>query len=329
MPQLDLFDDHDPADDRPELAARLAPRLADLARRGVWFGTSSWKYPGWLGSIYSPSRYEVRGKLSQKRFDTQCLREYAETFPLVGGDFSFYQFPSASYWDRLFGESPASLQFALKVPEHVTVARWPGHARYGKRAGTDNPDFLDPRVLRTLLLRPLRPHADRVAALMLEFGTFAKSVFGSVSDFLARLTPLLDAMADEPFRLAVEIRNPEYLGPAYFDALAQRNVAHLFNAWTRMPELVDQIARPDAHTADFLIARALLARGRAYDDAVQAFEPYDHIQEPNPRAREALRHLAEMALDRKKPAFLLVNNRLEGHAPGTIEAVVESLPLSG
>jgi uncharacterized protein YecE (DUF72 family) len=326
MPQLDLFDDTGPADDRPELAARLAPRLAELAGRGVYFGTSSWKYPGWLGSIYSPSRYEVRGKLSQKRFDTQCLREYAETFPLVGGDFSFYQFPSASYWDRLFGESPGSLQLALKVPEHVTVARWPEHARYGKRAGTENPDFLDPRVIRTLFLRPLRPYADRVAAVMLEFGTLAKSVFGSVDEFLARLGPFLDAIADEPFRVAVEIRNPEYLGAAYFEALAQRNVAHLFNAWTRMPELADQIARPEAVTADFLISRALLARGRAYDDAVQAFEPYEHVQEPNVRAREALRSLAEMALQRKKPAFLLVNNRLEGHAPGTIEAVVQMLP---
>jgi hypothetical protein len=42
-----LFDANDP----PELAARLAPILRDWADRGVYVGTSSWKYQGWLGSI--------------------------------------------------------------------------------------------------------------------------------------------------------------------------------------------------------------------------------------------------------------------------------------
>ena len=47
----------------------LANRLAALAQRGIYIGTSSWKYEGWLGSIYTPSRYETRGKFSQKKFD--------------------------------------------------------------------------------------------------------------------------------------------------------------------------------------------------------------------------------------------------------------------
>jgi hypothetical protein len=47
-------------------AARLAPKLHALADRGVYFGTSSWKYDGWIGSIYREDRYlerQVRGKL--------------------------------------------------------------------------------------------------------------------------------------------------------------------------------------------------------------------------------------------------------------------------
>ena len=36
-------------------------RAAELAARGVFVGTSSWKYPGWLGLLYSPQRYEYRG----------------------------------------------------------------------------------------------------------------------------------------------------------------------------------------------------------------------------------------------------------------------------
>ncbi len=324
MGQLPLFDPEPPEPAAPQ-AARLAPRLAALAARGVYLGTSSWKYEGWLGSIYTPGRYQTRGKFSQRLFETTCLGEYAATFPVVGGDFSFYQFPSRDFWARLFGESPASLLFALKVPEDLTVARWPGHARYGTRAATLNPGFLDPSLLTQAFLTPLAPHSARVAALMFEFGTLPKAVFADGAAFLARLDPFLAALPKGP-RYAVEIRNPEFLGPAYFDTLARHNVAHVFNAWSRMPELTAQADLPGAlDAADFLIARALLRHGQAYEQAVDAFEPYRDVQAPVPAARQGLKRLAEHALGRKIPAFLLVNNRLEGNAPGTIEAVAASL----
>jgi uncharacterized protein YecE (DUF72 family) len=130
-------------DEPPQQAARLSPVLRSLAERGIYFGTSSWKYEGWLGSIYSRDRYLSRGRFSKKKFEAECLREYAETFPVVGGDFSFYQFPTADYWSRLFADVPPDFGFGLKVPETITVARWPGHARYGAKAGEPNEHFLD------------------------------------------------------------------------------------------------------------------------------------------------------------------------------------------
>src|SRR5262249_30903887 len=97
----------------PSQASRLRPKLHALAERGVFFGTSSWKYEGWLGSIYSPDRYRTRGKFSKKKFEAECLAEYAETFPTVCGDFAFYQFPSADYSLRLFDGTPALLSLGL------------------------------------------------------------------------------------------------------------------------------------------------------------------------------------------------------------------------
>lgn len=123
------------------------------------------------------------------------------------------------------------------------------------------------------------------------------------------------------FRYAVEVRNKEFLEPGYFDMLRSRGAAHVFNAWTRMPPLNEQTALEEAYTADFLVARALLRHGRSYEQAVRQFEPYQRIQEPNEGAREGLRRLVERALSRKQLAFLFVNNRLEGNAPGTIQAV--------
>ena len=75
----------------------LAPKLRSLAGRGVFIGTSSWKYPGWMRDIYTAAKYETRGKFSQVKFDATCLDEYAETFPVVGVDFSFYQFPTRQF----------------------------------------------------------------------------------------------------------------------------------------------------------------------------------------------------------------------------------------
>ena len=60
----------------------LALKLARLVERGILIGTSSWKYEGWLGQIYTPDRYFTRGKFSAKKFEDTCLEEYAETLDL-------------------------------------------------------------------------------------------------------------------------------------------------------------------------------------------------------------------------------------------------------
>jgi uncharacterized protein YecE (DUF72 family) len=295
-----------------------------LAERGVYFGTSSWKYEGWLGSIYTADRYLTRGKFSTKKFEAECLAEYAATFPVVGGDFSFYQFPTAEYWQRLFESSHASLLFGFKVPEDITVAKWPGHARYGKRAGKDNEGFLNAALFTDRFARPLEPYADRVATLMFEFGTFAKATFPTLDDFLTRLDPFLGALPTG-FRYGIEIRNPEYLKPGYFRLIASHGVAHVLTAWTRMPDLGTQFNIDGIFTADFTAVRALLSKGRGYEQAVDTFEPYNVVKQTNEPARDALRRIAERAIQTRKSAFIFVNNRLEGNAPSTIEAVVERI----
>jgi uncharacterized protein YecE (DUF72 family) len=305
-------------------AARLKPKLHALADEGIYFGTSSWKYEGWLGSVYSENRYQTRGKLSKRKFEDTCLVEYARVFPTVCGDFAFYQFPSEQYWAKLFEAVPDNFLFGFKVPEDITVETWPKHARYGARSGEKNDHFLDARAFETYFTKRLEPYEHQVGPLIFEFGTFNKSTFPTPGDFMARLDPFLKALP-EGFRYGVEIRNPDYLSPDYFDLLASHNTAHVFSAWTRMPALEEQAQLPGAFTADFTVVRALLRKGRAYDQAVQAFEPYQLVQEPNEGAREAMRQIGEQARRSRRPAFLFVNNRLEGNAPTTIEAVVTQL----
>jgi uncharacterized protein YecE (DUF72 family) len=299
----------------------LATKLDELARQNVWIGTSSWKYEGWLGQIYTPERYLARGKFSRKQFEEKCLAEYSETFPIVCGDFAFYQFPTEAFWEKLFRSAPPKLQYAFKVPEDITRKTFPVQARYGARAGLRNPGYLDAELFQQSFLKPLHPYARQVPLLIFEFGTFSQKHYPGVDEFLQDLDPFLETIP-KTYRYSVEVRNREFLTPQYFSCLRDRGIAHVFNAWARMPELHRQIGREDAYTADFTVARGLLAFGRPYEKAVEAFSPYDRIQEENPAARKSMRDLIERSRRTRQSAYLFVNNRLEGNAPMTIEAIV-------
>ena len=302
-------------------SAVLREKLGGLSGQGIYIGCSSWKYPGWLDQVYTRSNYLSRGRFSKKAFEAECLREYAGIFPTVCGDFAFYQFPDEGFWQRLFAKTPAGFRFAFKIPEQITCKLFPSHPRYGAQGGTVNPSFLDFYLLQEAFLRPLELYRDKVAVLIFEFGAFAKGLFSDVREFVELLDPFLAALPRH-FRYGVEIRNAEFLEPEYFQCLRSHQVAHVFNGWARMPELKDQLAIRESITADFVVSRALLRRGRPYEQAVKLFAPYTRIQDPNPEARAAIRDLIEQARETRREAYVYVNNRLEGNAPATIMAIV-------
>jgi uncharacterized protein YecE (DUF72 family) len=302
--------------------AGLAARLNALAGERIYIGGSSWKYEGWLGQVYSRERYLARGRFSRKRFEAECLREYSETFPTVCGDFAFYQFPSDEFWQMLFAQVPESFQFAFKVPELITCKTFPTHLRYSADAGKENESFLDVGMLSEMFLRPLLDYRNKTALLIFEFGTFARRSLGDLAAFLERLDPFLAALPRD-FRYAVEVRNPEFLERDYFTCLRRHRVAHVYTAWSRMPELRYQVSIPDSSTADFAVCRALLRYGRVYEEAVARFAPYREIQDPNPQARDSMRVLIGRARENHGTLFLFVNNRLEGNAPLTILSLVD------
>jgi uncharacterized protein YecE (DUF72 family) len=305
--------------------APLARRLHRLAQRGVYLGTSSWKYPGWLGQVYDPVRYQHAGRFAERKFQRECLAEYAAVFPTVGGDFSFYQFPSPAAWRQTFAQVPPDFRFSLKIPEDLTVQRWPDLPRYGRRAGRENPHFMDPALLRDKLLDPLEPHRDKLGVLIFEFGTFHDRPMDQPPQFARALDRLLAALPLDRFKFAVEVRNGEFLaddgGGHYLACLRAHGVAHCLSSWTRMPSLAEQLRTPGIFTADYAAARLLLRPGRAYQEAVEMFSPYVRVQEPYPEGRDALHELIDRSLANRQALFAFVNNRFEGNAPQTIDEV--------
>lgn len=308
--------------------SRHAPALARLAGAGVWLGTSSWKYPGWAGQLYHEQRYLTRGRFSRPRFEQECLREYADTFRTVCVDAGFYRFPDPRFVDKLAGDVPEGFRFSWKVTEDITTRRFPRLARHGDKAGKENPHFLDADLFERGFLRPLGPHRNKTGLLIFEFTRFRRDDFARGRDFLDGLDAFLGNLPNG-WDYGIELRNQSLLRDEYFEVLRRHGVGHVYNQWQRMPDAGDQwAAHPPDLAASPAGARLLLKRGRAYAEAVKAFEPYDRVQEIQENVRDAARLMVGEALSQAKarqtrPLYLYVNNRLEGNALGTIEAVLD------
>lgn len=303
-------------------------QLADLATHGLYLGTSSWKYEGWRGMIYEEQRYLTRGKWSQAKFERECLAEYSATFPTVCVDAGYYQFPTEPYLAGLSAQVPDGFQFGFKVTDEITIKTFPNLPRFGPRAGRPNPFFLDADLFRRSFLSPCEGHRAKIGPLIFEFSTFHKGDFEHGRDFMAALDQFLGNLP-RGWNYAVELRNKGWLQPEYFAMLRSHNVAHVFNSWTRMPAVPEQIALEGSETADFTVARLLLRPGRTYELAVKTFQPYKEIQDPNVELRDAIAILIGKGFKLTRKGWIYVNNRLEGSAPYTIEAILAGLVRLG
>ncbi|HEY3934841.1 MAG TPA: DUF72 domain-containing protein [Gemmatimonadales bacterium] len=306
-----------PETGRPSLAAieALAARLPPE----VLFGTSSWTYPGWKGLIYRRD-YPATGAGARQ------LEEYAH-WPLartVGIDSFFYAPPAPATLKAYAAALPAGFRCVSKVWNQITAYSFVA-PHSGGRHGGRNPDWLNADLFTRDVLDPMRLHfGAHLGPLVFEFQAIARRDGVTASDFAGALDRFFARLPnDVPY--AVELRNPDYLVPEYFAVLRDHGVAHVLNGWTRMPSIGEQLLLPYAVTAPFMVVRALLRPGRTFAAAVDAFAPYDRIREINHDVRNDLVAVARTAVNLRIPAYVIVNNRVEGCSPLTIAAVAELL----
>ena len=294
---------------------QVAERAKELSSQNIYIGTSSWKYEGWLGQLYTPDRYSYRGKVAKSRFEAGCLEEYSETFRTVCVDAGFYRFPEERYVEKLASQVPDGFKLSFKVTDEITLKNFPNQPRHGSRAGKENDNFLNEDLFTKAFLGPLSPHREKIGILMFEFGRLYKRDFAQGRDFVAALDVFLGQLPSD-WQYGVEIRNKEFLRPEYFDVLRRHGVTHVFNSWSGMPPVHEQMALEGSFTTDFFASRFLLRPGRKYEEAVKRFTPYETVQDAYPEGRRAIETLG--AKKSLKPSFIFVNNRLEGSALGTI-----------
>src|SRR5688572_3022889 len=307
---------------------QMKVKAAELATQGVFIGTSSWKYEGWLNQLYTPARYEYRGKVATKRFERDCLSEYSEVFKTVCVDAAYYTFPRVEYLQGLADQVPDDFRFGFKVTDNITIKKFPNHARHGVKAGQANPDFLNADLFATAFLKPCQEIRSKIGVLMFEFSRFWTSDYEHGRDFLADLDNFLGNLP-KGWPYAIEMRNKGWLREEYFACLAKHGVTHVFNSWDAMLPVSEQMTLPGSVTNPaMLAARFLLKPGRKYEDAVKSFQPYNETKEMNEEARKAIADLIKLALaatgGNLVRALIFINNRLEGNALNTIASVLDS-----
>ena len=219
---------------------------------------------------------------------------------------------------------PADFQFAFKITDDITLKKFPNQPRFGARAGKPNEMFLRADAFERLFLKPCESIRQNVGLLMFEFSRFYPTDFEHGRDFVAALDAFLDALP-KGWPYGIELRNKFWLKPEYFECLARHNVTHVYNSWSEMPTISEQMALPGSQTnPDLTAARFLLKPGRKYEQAVKAFEPYNETKEINQEARAAGAALVEAGKKNpKRKTFIFVNNRLEGNALNTIRAMLD------
>ena len=295
------------------VAQALSPRLH--------LGTSSWSFPGWDGLVYD-------GVHKAQELARTGLAAYAQ-HPLlrcVGVDRAHYApLPAAALRDWA-AHVPKKFRFLVKAHEACTLQVYPNHPRYGRHAGSVNARFLQPGYARDHVVQPFCEGLGQHAGpLLFQFAAQDVALLGGPQGFAAQLHNFLRALPRGPL-VAVEVRNAALLGPDYAQALAANGAVHCFNILPNMPNVRTQAQLLRGVRFAHLVLRWMRHDGIGYEEAVQRYKPFNRLQHPDVARRQDIAWLVGRALQAAvRSVFVVVNNKAEGSAPLSIQALAGAL----
>lgn len=312
--------------------------LLDLAARlpaGLRLGTSSWTFPGWAGLVY-------RDTASETVLARKGLAAYAR-HPLlrsVGIDRTFYAPMAAEEMEPLAAAVPEDFRFLVKAHAALTTPfdQWK-RMPYAGRVPVDR--FFDAGYAADRVIAPvLEGLGARAGVILFQFPPLGPPYARTALRFADHLSRFLEALPALPVdaqgrgpRYAVDIRNREFLGPAYAATLGARGVVHCLNVHPRMPSPAAQsrlildghaIAGINARPP-LTVVRWMLHPAREYVAAREEFAPFDQLAAPDVDSRSAVAEEVAAALARQDEVIVIANNKAEGSAPLTLRQLAAAL----
>jgi uncharacterized protein YecE (DUF72 family) len=312
--QLPLFSEPDPGSPAPDTATALHRRLDSLRQvasalpAALYMGTSSWTFPGWAGLVYP--RKTATAELAR-----EGLREYAR-HPLlrtVGIDRGYYA-PIPEQDLCSFGEQlPPGFPCCAKAPAAVTSLVTPD--------GGVNTEFLSCERFWADMLEPFdRVFRDHAGPFIFQFSRLSHRNALDASEFAERLDRFLSGLPRH-LRYSVELRDAGFMSPGYAGVLARHGAAHVYNYWSAMPRPAAQAKMLPPETLPFTMVRLLMPPGTRYDSQFARFSPFDRLVAPDPALRQEVASIVRRSTAGHRHCYVLVNNKAEGSAPLTIEAL--------
>lgn len=306
--------------------------LADLAGRlpgGLHLGTSSWSFPGWDGLVWE-------GEYTESMLARRGLATYAQ-HPLmraVSLDRAFYQPLTVAQYAAYAEQVPADFRFVVKAPSVVADALVRREDGQGMRANTG---FLDPGLAWSAFVEPaLQGLGAKAGALVFQLSPLAPAMLGRMPHWierlhamLAALPPLAQLRAQAPdLVLAVEVRNAEWLTPAFAQALREGGATYCLGGHAKLPPMAEQLPVLRALWPGPMVCRWNLNRlhgAYGYEDAKALYLPFDKLVDPDLETREVLARVARATTAAGHHAYLTIGNKAEGSAPLTVEAMARLL----
>jgi uncharacterized protein YecE (DUF72 family) len=310
-------------------AATVPEALCELGRRlpsNFRVGTSSWSYPGWIGSVWAKQYAEAR-------LSKQGLRAYAQ-HPLlrtVSLDRAFYRPLDASQYAAYAAQVPEDFRFVVKAPSLVADAMVRSEDGRGMRL---NSAFLDADLAVREYARPaLEGLRKRLGALVFQLSPVPPSMLRQLPDLLRRLATMLSALP--PVRevapeavVAVEVRDPEFLSSALVEVLKQSGATYCLGLHAKMPPIQEQLPILRGLWPGPLVCRWNLHRKHGaygYEDARRLYGNFDRLVDPDPETREQLAKVIAGTTAAGYPAYVTIGNKAEGSAPLSAIALAQAV----
>ena len=154
----------------------------------------------------------------------------------------------------------------------------------------------------------------RLGPLILQFPYFSKAKFPHVDPFLERLDRFLAAAPPE-VRYAVEVRNPDWVGPSLQEVCARHRTAVIWTERPKMPSPAEWVERLGGPSTDFVYIR-WLGDHHAIERITKS---WDKTVVDRREAVEAWVPIIKELRVRGVDVFGFFNNHFAGHAPDSIE----------
>jgi len=289
----------------------------------LYVGTASWNYPSWEGLVYPTGTPEDK---------VRYLEHYARYFKMVEIDQYFWslfppefaRMPDRSEVAAYAAAVPDDFRFTVKAPNSLTLTHFYKRqsAKYQEYAGKPNPYGLLNPDLWDQFIRGLEPLKEKLGAIILQFSYLNKSMLSGVKEFTTKLGRFLDTVNPD-LPVAVESRNPNYLGRHYFEFLKERNLPHVYLSGYYMPEPLS-VYRKYGNTGDFTLFR--LHGGDRRGMERRTGEQWTDIVEDQGGELARIAHLAAEEIRLERDFYLSINNHYEGSSPISIQRFLERWP---